>query len=61
MKRAVEGIYKNEGKIILNEDVPFKGKSKVLVVFLEDYKEKADWKERLMKTFGAWDDNRDAE
>jgi len=33
----------------------------VLVVFLEDYKEKAERKERLMKTFGAWNDNRDAE
>lgn len=60
MKQAIEGIY-NEGKIILSEDVPIKGKSKVLVVFLEDHKEKADRKERLMKTFGAWNDNRNAE
>lgn len=60
MKHAVEGIY-NEGKITISENVPFKGKSKVLVVFLEDYKDKNDRKERLLKTFGSWDDNRDVE
>jgi hypothetical protein len=60
MKHTVEGIY-SEGKITFSENVPFKGKSKVLVVFLEDYKDKNDRKERLLKTFGSWDDNRAAE
>ena len=60
MKQAVEGIY-DEGKVILNEQVPIKGKSKVLVVFLEDYQTKSDRKKRLMETFGTWDDNRNAD
>lgn len=60
MKQAVEGIY-SEGKITLNEHVSVKGKSKVLVVFLEDYQEKADRKKRLMETFGTWEDERKAE
>ena len=60
MKHAVEGIY-NQGKITISEKVPFKGKAKVLVVFLEDYKDKNDRKEQLLKTFGSWDDNRDVE
>ncbi|RCX18915.1 hypothetical protein DFR58_104186 [Anaerobacterium chartisolvens] len=60
MKQAVEGIY-DEGKVILNEQVPIKGKSKVLVVFLEDYQGKSDRKKRLMETFGTWDDNKSAD
>ena len=60
MKQAIEGIY-SEGKVIFNEQVPVKGKSKVLVVFLEDYQEKADRKKRLMETFGTWEDVRNAE
>lgn len=60
MKQAVEGIY-SEGKVILNEQVSVKGKSKVIVVFLEDYYEKADRKKRLMDTFGTWEDDREAE
>jgi len=60
MKQAIEGVY-SEGKITLNESVSYKGKAKVLVVFLEDYKEKTDRKEQLMKTFGSWDDNMSAE
>ncbi|TYQ15698.1 UNVERIFIED_CONTAM: hypothetical protein Cloal_2180 [Acetivibrio alkalicellulosi] len=60
MKHAVEGIY-NEGKITINEKVPVSGKSKVLVIFLEDYKDNSNRKERLLKTFGSWVDNRDAE
>lgn len=60
MKQAVEGIY-DEGKVILNEQVPIKGKAKVLVVFLEDYQGKSDRKKRLMETFGTWDDGRNAE
>ena len=46
MKHAVEGVY-SEGKIIISETVPFKGNSKVLVVFLEDYKDKNERKEQL--------------
>jgi len=60
MKQAIEGVY-SEGKVTLNESVPYKGEAKVLVVFLEDYKEKSDRNERLMKTFGSWDDNRATE
>jgi len=60
MKQTVEGIY-SEGKIILNEQIPYKRKSKVLVVFLEDYQEKADRKKRLMETFGSWEDKRNVE
>lgn len=60
MKHTVEGIY-NDGKITIIENVPIKGKSKVLVVFLDDYKVNNDRKERLLKTFGSWDDNSDAE
>jgi len=60
MKQVVEGIF-NEGKIILNETVPFTKKSKVLVIFLEDYEDKAIRKEQLLKTFGSWKDDRDAE
>ncbi len=60
MKQTVEGIF-NEGKIILNESVPFKNKSKVLVIFLEDYEDKAIRKEQLLKTFGSWKDDRDTE
>lgn len=60
MKHTVEGIY-NKGKITISENIPFKGKSKVLVVFLEDYKDKNDRKEQLLKTFGSWDDEREAE
>lgn len=59
MKSAIEGIY-SEGKVILNEPISLKGKAKVLVVFLEEYQDKADKKERLLKTFGSWDDDRDA-
>jgi hypothetical protein len=60
MKQAVEGIY-SEGKVILSEQVPVRGRSKVLVVFLEDYQEKVDRKRRLMETFGTWEDERKAE
>ncbi|TYQ14845.1 UNVERIFIED_CONTAM: hypothetical protein Cloal_1229 [Acetivibrio alkalicellulosi] len=60
MKHAIEGIY-SDGKVIFNEQVPIKGKSKVLVVFLEDYKEKMDRKQRLMDTFGTWEDGKDSE
>ncbi|MDK2933934.1 MAG: hypothetical protein PWP27_1744 [Clostridiales bacterium] len=60
MKHAIEGIY-NEGKVIFNEQVPVKGKSKVLVVFLENYKDKIDRKQQLMNTFGSWEDDRDSE
>lgn len=60
MKQAVEGFYV-DGKVTLNEQVPVKGKSKVLVVFLEDYQEKADRKRRLMGTFGTWEDSRNAD
>ena len=56
MKPTVEGIY-NEGKVTLNEHIPVKNRSKVLVVFLEGYQDKANKKERLMKTFGSWDDD----
>lgn len=60
MKQAVEGIY-NEGKIILNEKVSIKGKAKVLVVFLENTQDKNAKKEQLMKTFGSWEDSKDAD
>ncbi len=60
MKHTVEGIY-DEGKITISEPVPFKGKSRVLVVFLEDCKELGDRKEQLLKTFGSWDDIRNAD
>lgn len=60
MKQAVEGIY-SEGRVILNEQVPVKGKSKVLVVFLEDYQDNTDRKKQLMETFGTWEDDRNAE
>lgn len=56
MKPTVEGIY-SEGKVILNEHIAVKNRSKVLVVFLEGYQEKVNKKERLMKTFGSWDDD----
>ena len=59
MKQAVEGIY-SEGKLILKEHVPIRGRSKVLVVFLEDCQEKSERKEQFMKTFGTWEDNRNA-
>lgn len=60
MKHTVEGIY-NKGKITISENIPFKGKSRVLVVFLEDSTDKADRKEQLLKTFGSWEDDREAE
>jgi hypothetical protein len=60
MKQAVEGIY-SDGKVILNENVPVKGSSKVLVIFMDDYQDKAAKKERLLKTFGSWEDNRNAD
>ncbi|NJD01024.1 MAG: hypothetical protein FIA99_00120 [Ruminiclostridium sp.] len=59
MKHAFEGIY-NNGKVILNEKVSAKGKQKVLVVFLDDSKEKFDRKSRLLCTFGSWEDARDS-
>jgi hypothetical protein len=60
MMNAVEGIF-NEGKVILSENINFKGRAKVLVVFLEDvYPNKAK-KERLFGTFGSWSDNRSSE
>lgn len=43
-------MNENTGKITISEDIPFKGKSKVLVVLLEDcYKDKNDRKEQLLK------------
>jgi hypothetical protein len=59
LKPTVEGIY-SEGKVTLNERIPVKNRSKVLVVFLEGYQDKANKKECLMKTFGSWDDDKDA-
>lgn len=59
MKPTIEGVY-SEGKVILNEHIPCKDRSKVLVVFLEGYQDKVTKKERLMKTFGSWDDGKDA-
>jgi hypothetical protein len=50
MKHTVEGIY-SEGKITFSENVPFKGKSKVLIVFLEDYKDRNDRKELLIRDY----------
>jgi hypothetical protein len=50
MKNAVEGIY-NEGKVILSENINFKGKTKVLVVFLEDVDQNKSKRERLISTF----------
>lgn len=60
MKQAFEGIY-NNGKVILNEKVLIKGKQKVLVVFLDDKKEKAERKNRLLCTFGSWEDDKDSQ
>lgn len=60
MKHVVEGIY-SEGKITISENVPIKGNSKVLIVFLDDPKGNNDKKEQLLKTFGSWDDSRPAE
>ena len=60
MKHTVEGIY-NDGKITISESVPFVGNSRVLIVFLDDPKEKNNKKERFLKTFGSWEDDRTAE
>ena len=60
MRPAVEGIY-SDGIVRLNEKFPNRGKSKVLVVFLEDYQEEQTKREKLMSTFGAWEDERDPE
>ncbi|MDT3699308.1 MAG: hypothetical protein RO469_07750 [Thermincola sp.] len=60
MKSAIEGIY-SDGKIVLNENINYKGKAKVLVVFLENINEKKLKKERLLSTFGSWQDERTPE
>jgi len=60
MKHAIEGIY-NKGKVILNEQVPVKGRSKVLVIFLEEHKDSTDKKQKLMDTFGTWEDTKSSE
>jgi hypothetical protein len=60
VKSAIEGIY-SDGKIVLNENINYKGKAKVLVVFLENINEKKLKKERLLSTFGSWQDERTPE
>lgn len=58
MKAAIEGIY-SDGKIIPNEKISYKGSAKVLIVFLDDIKDNK--MERLLGTFGSWEDDRTSE
>jgi predicted DNA-binding antitoxin AbrB/MazE fold protein len=60
MKTAVEGVY-NSGKITLKENINLKGKANVLVVFLENIGDKNNKMQKLLSTFGSWEDDRDSE
>lgn len=55
MKKAIEGIY-HKGKIIPEEEIDITGDAKVLIVFLDEIQE--DKKNKLIKTFGSWEDDR---
>ena len=57
VKNAFEGLYR-EGKIIPKEKINHNGDARVLIVFLDDEKEEDIKKEKLLNTFGSWEDDR---
>jgi hypothetical protein len=60
MKTTVEGVY-NSGKITLKENINLKGKANVLVVFLENIDDNKNKMQKLLSTFGSWEDNKEPE
>jgi hypothetical protein len=61
IKTAFEGLY-TKGKIIPKEEINYNGNARVLIVFLDDFiNEENKKKEKLLSTFGKWEDERNSE